>query len=64
MRRHDDYRMVVDGHEMLQTSGMVAMTVGDEHIVDRLEVNAHLFGISDERIAGSRIEQDAVCVCL
>lgn len=39
---------------------MVAMAVGDKHIVHSAEINAHLPGITDKQVAGSRIEQDAV----
>ena len=36
--RDDDFCLLVDGHEMLQASGMVAMPVRDEHIVNLAEV--------------------------
>ena len=36
--RDDDFCLLVDGHEMLQASGMVAMSVRDEHIVNLAEV--------------------------
>ena len=35
-----DLRLVVDGHEVLQTSGMVAMAMGDKHIVNGAEVDS------------------------
>ena len=39
---------------------MVAMPVGDKNIVYGAEVNSQPLCVSDEHIAGSRIEQDMV----
>ena len=39
---------------------MVAMTVRDEHIVQRTQIDAHLFCITDKHIAGSCVKQDTM----
>jgi hypothetical protein len=54
--------MIVNGHEMLQTSSMVAMTMRDKHIVNLTEVDSHLLGITNQHVTGSRIEQDTVAL--
>ena len=64
MGRHDDLRMVVDDHEMLQTSGVVAMAVGDKHIVNGTEVYSQSLCVTYKHAAGSRVEQDAVTLRL
>ena len=60
MGRHNDLRLVVDGHEVLQASGMVAMAVGDKHIVHRAEVYTQSLRIMNEHVAASCIEQYAM----
>lgn len=62
MRGHNDFCMIVDGHEMFQTSGMVAVAVGDKHIVNGAEVDSHLLGIPNQQVAGSRVKQDTVAL--
>ena len=60
MGGHDDLRLVINGHEMLQATCMVAMAVGDKHIVHRTEVYPQSLCISYKHIAGSRVKQDSV----
>ena len=60
MWRDDDLGALVDAYEMLESPGMVAMSVRDKHIVHRAEVDAHLLGIADKDVAGTGVEQDAV----
>ena len=54
----DDFRFLVDFHEIEQSTGMVVVAVGDEDVIHRTEVNAHTLRIIDEYITGSRIKQD------
>ena len=63
MRRHNDFCFIVNLHEMLQSSSMVAMSVGDKHIVHRTEVDTHLLGITDKDIACSCVHQNPMMVC-
>ena len=62
--RNKDLRPVVYLQQMLQTSCVVAMAMGDKDIVNGAEVDAQPLGIADKHIGGSRIEQDAILVCL
>ena len=62
--RDNDLSAVVDGHEMAQASRMVAMAMGDEHVVNLAEINAQCPCVLDEDIGGTSIEQDAVPVRL
>ena len=43
---------------------MVAMAVGNEHIVNGAEIDTHPLGITDQDVAGSRIKQDAMTLRL
>ena len=62
LQRNDDFRPLVDIHEMTESSGMVAVAVGDEDVIYRAKINAHPLGIKDEHITGPCIEQDAVAL--
>ena len=62
LRRNDDFRPLVDIHEMTESSGMVAVAVGNEDVIHRAKINAHPLGIKDEHITGPCIEQDAVAL--
>lgn len=42
---------------------MVAVAVGDKDIVNGAEVDSHFPGITDQHVAGSRVEQYAVMLC-
>ena len=56
--------LVINLHEMLQASCMVAVSVRDKYIVNSTEVNTHLLGIADKYITGSSIKQNAMLLCL
>ena len=64
MGRYNNLGTLIDAQEVLQASGMVAMSVGDKHIVHCAEVDIHLLGITDKDITGPGIQQDPVPFCL
>ena len=56
--RDDDFCLVVHLHEMLQSSRMVAVSVGDEHVVHRAEIDARSLRITDKDITCSCVKQN------
>ena len=56
--------LVINLHEMLQASCMVAVAVRDKYIVHHAEVDVHLRGIADKDVTGSCIQQNAMLLCL
>ena len=62
--RDNHLRLSIMFNKMPQTSRMVAMSMRDKHIIHRTEVDIEPFSISDEYIAGTRIEQNPMMLCL
>ena len=60
IRRDDDISFLTAFKDEAQSSRMIAMSVGDEDIVNAAEVYAQLSGIADEHVTGPRVEEDVV----
>jgi hypothetical protein len=61
--RDDNLCTFIDTQEMLQASGMIAMTVGNENIINIDEVYTQQLCVSNKHVTRSSVKQYLVLLC-